>query len=408
MLAGRKIVVGVTGGIAVYKTPELLRRLRDAGAEVRVVMTEGARAFITPLTLQATSGQRVHGDLLDPEAEAGMGHIELARWADDILVAPATAHAMARFAAGLADDLLGTLIVASEARVWLAPAMNRVMWASPSVQDNCAVLSSRGVRILGPGAGSQACGEHGQGRMLEPAELVDALAAGSTVLAGRRFVVTAGPTREPLDPVRFIANRSSGQMGFAVAAALAELGASVQLVAGPVELATPPGVERHDVSTAVEMQRAVMAVIDGADGFVGVAAVADYRPAKAVGDKIKKSAERMHIELVPNPDIIAEVASSQARPGIVVGFAAETRDLEHAAAAKLKAKKLDLIAANRVGAGVGFESADNALEVFSAKRRWSLATMPKPALARELVAIIVEAMIERESRSDGTPESPDS
>ncbi len=401
-------MVGVTGGIAAYKVPELLRRLRDAGAEVRVVMTAGAQAFITPLTLQATSGQRVHGDLLDPEAEAGMGHIELARWADEILVAPATAHAIARFAAGLADDLLGTLIVASEARVWLAPAMNRVMWASPSVQDNCAVLSSRGVRILGPGAGSQACGEHGQGRMLEPAELVEALAAGSNALAGRRFVVTAGPTQEPLDPVRFIANRSSGRMGFAVAAALAELGAKVQLVAGPVQMATPPGVERTDVRTAVEMQRAVMARLDGADGFVGVAAVADYRPARLAEDKLKKSSDDMQLKLVPNPDIIAEVAGGTTRPGIVVGFAAETRDLENAAMGKLKAKKLDLIAANRVGADLGFETEDNALEVFSASRRWSLGSMPKQALARELVAIIVETMIERENRSNESPESPHS
>lgn len=391
-LQGKKLLVGVTGGIAAYKAPELIRRLREAGAQVRVVMTAGAEAFITPLTLQAVSGHRVRTGLLDPEAEAGMGHIELARWADDILVAPATAHAIARFAAGLADDLLATLVVATEARIWLAPAMNRVMWAAPSVRDNCAVLAARGVRILGPGSGSQACGEHGQGRMLEPGELVAALGGSEGPLSGQRFVVTAGPTHEPLDPVRFIGNRSSGRMGFAVAAALHEAGAQVDLVAGPVHLPTPAGVHRHDVQTALEMRAAVMAHIEGADGFVGVAAVADYRPASAAGDKIKKSGEAMAVELVPNPDILAEVAGREDRPAMVVGFAAETRDLEAAARGKLDAKKLDLIAANRVGHGLGFDTEDNALEVFSADEHWSLAAKAKSALARELVAIIVDTM----------------
>ncbi|NBB70262.1 MAG: bifunctional phosphopantothenoylcysteine decarboxylase/phosphopantothenate--cysteine ligase CoaBC [Alphaproteobacteria bacterium] len=392
-LEGKKVLVGVTGGIAAYKAPELVRRLRDAGSQVRVVMTAGAEAFITPLTLQAVSGHRVRQHLLDPEAEAGMGHIELARWADEILVAPATAHAIARFAAGLADDLLGTLLLATEARVWLAPAMNRVMWAAPSVRDNCALLESRGVRILGPGSGSQACGEQGQGRMLEPEELVAALAGGGP-LAGRRFVVTAGPTHEPLDPVRFIGNRSSGRMGFALAAALAEAGAEVDLVAGPVHLSTPPGVRRHDVQTALAMREAVMGRIGGADGFVGVAAVADYRPAKAAGDKIKKSEASMAVELVPNPDILAEVAALDDRPGLVVGFAAETRDLENAARGKLRAKKLDLIAANRVGDGLGFDAEDNALEVFGADAHWTLSPKPKTALARELVAIISEGLLD--------------
>ncbi|RFF26240.1 MULTISPECIES: bifunctional phosphopantothenoylcysteine decarboxylase/phosphopantothenate--cysteine ligase CoaBC [unclassified Wenzhouxiangella] len=407
-LEGKKVLVGVTGGIAAYKTPELVRRLRDAGAQVRVVMSVGAEAFITPLTLQAVSGHRVRTHLLDPEAEAGMGHIELARWADEILVAPATAHAIARFAAGLADDLLSTLIVATEARIWLAPAMNRVMWASPSVRDNCAVLESRGMRILGPGAGSQACGEQGQGRMLEPGELVAAVAGRDGRLAGLRFVVTAGPTHEPLDPVRFIGNRSSGRMGFAVAAALAEAGARVDLVAGPVQRSTPPAVHRHDVQTAREMRAAVMARIDGADGFVGVAAVADYRPADESGDKIKKSDESMAVELVPNPDILAEVAALPDRPRLVVGFAAETRDVEAAARGKLKTKRLDLIAANRVGKELGFDSEDNALEVFSSDRHWSLAPQSKTAVARELVAIIADCMLERESRANERPESQDS
>jgi phosphopantothenoylcysteine decarboxylase/phosphopantothenate--cysteine ligase len=407
-LQGKKVLVGVTGGIAAYKAPEIVRRLRDAGAEVRVVMSAGAAAFITPLTLQAVSGHRVRTHLLDPDAEAGMGHIELARWADEILVAPATAHAIARFAAGLADDLLSTLIVATEARVWLAPAMNRVMWASPSVRENCATLERRGLRILGPGSGSQACGEQGQGRMLEPAELVATLAGSGDAFKGLRFVVTAGPTHEPLDPVRFIGNRSSGRMGFAVAAALAEAGAAVDLVAGPVQLSTPAGVERHDVTTAREMHEAVMARVSGADGFVGVAAVADYRPASEAGEKIKKSDEAVGLDLLPNPDILAEVAARPDRPRMVVGFAAETRDLEAAALGKLGAKRLDLIAANRVGSGLGFDSHDNALEVFSADEHWTLAPKAKTALARELVAIIAERLQERESRSDERPESQDS
>ncbi|WP_376694723.1 bifunctional phosphopantothenoylcysteine decarboxylase/phosphopantothenate--cysteine ligase CoaBC [Wenzhouxiangella sp. EGI_FJ10305] len=407
-LEGKNILVGVTGGIAAYKTPELVRRLRDAGAHVRVVMSAGAEAFITPLTLQAVSGHRVRTHLLDPDAEAGMGHIELARWADEILVAPATAHALARFAAGLADDLLSTLVVATEARIWLAPAMNRVMWDAASVRDNCATLQARGMRILGPGAGSQACGEQGQGRMLEPEELVAAVAGSEDSLAGLRFVVTAGPTHEPLDPVRFIGNRSSGRMGFAVAGALAEAGAQVDLVAGPAHLATPHGVTRHDVVTAREMHAAVMACISGADGFVGVAAVADYRPAAEADDKIKKSGESMAVELVPNPDILAEVAALSDRPRLVAGFAAETRDVEAAARGKLAAKRLDLIAANRVGKDLGFDSEDNALEVFSAERHWSLAPQSKTALARELVAIITDSMLERESRSDERPESQDS
>ncbi|NEZ04808.1 bifunctional phosphopantothenoylcysteine decarboxylase/phosphopantothenate--cysteine ligase CoaBC [Wenzhouxiangella sp. XN201] len=400
-LAGRQVLVGVTGGIAAYKTPELVRRLREAGAEVRVIMSAGAEAFITPLTLQAVSGHRVRSDLLDPEAEAGMGHIELARWADDILVAPATAHVIARLAHGLADDLLATLVLASEARLWLAPAMNRVMWDAAAVRDNAARLAERGVRLLGPGSGSQACGEEGQGRMLEPAELVAALSAvgAEGPLAGRRFVVTAGPTHEPLDPVRFIGNRSSGRMGFAVVAALAEAGADVDLVAGPSTLATPPGVRRVDVRTAIEMREAVMARIAGADGFVGVAAVADYRPAEVAGDKIKKSDSALRVELVPNPDILAEVAALAERPALVVGFAAETRDIEAAARGKLEAKGLDLIAANQVGDDRGFEQADNALEIYAADRHWSLPARPKPELARELVAIIAERMPLREQHS---------
>jgi phosphopantothenoylcysteine decarboxylase/phosphopantothenate--cysteine ligase len=393
-LSGRNVIVGVTGGIAAYKVPTLVRRLRDAGADVRVVMSEGAKAFIGPLSLQAVSGHRVHTDLLDEEAEAGMGHIELARWADDILVAPATAHLIARLAGGHADDLLATLVLATEARIWLAPAMNRVMWSAEAVGDNCRTLERRGLRLLGPGSGSQACGEEGYGRMLEPEALVAALAEGHGLLAGRRFVITAGPTHEPLDPVRFIGNRSSGRMGFALASALADAGAAVDLVAGPVGLDTPRGVMRTDVRTAVEMQRAVFDRIDGADGFIGVAAVADYRPADFADTKLKKSDAAIQLELVPNPDILAEVAASEHRPALVVGFAAETDDLESAARGKLEAKGLDLIAANLVGEERGFEREENALKVFSTDRDWDLPSQPKAQLARALVAIIAELMPE--------------
>lgn len=398
----RHIVVGVTGGIAAYKTPELVRRLREGGAEVRVVLSAGAEAFITPLTLQAVSGHRVRTTLLDDEAEAGMGHIELARWADEVVIAPATAHVIARLAGGLADDLLATLVLATEARVWLAPAMNRVMWNAEAVRQNCRVLSERGVRLLGPGTGSQACGEEGLGRMLEPGAIADTvLGAGEGPLSGRRFVVTAGPTHEPLDPVRFLGNRSSGRMGFAMAAALAEAGAEVDLVAGPVHLDTPPGVRRFDVVTAEQMLDSVLELIEGADALVAVAAVADYRPGQAQVHKIKKSGENRRLELVENPDILATVADREPRP-FLVGFAAETRDLETAARGKLEGKHLDLIAANQVGETEGFECEDNALEVFARDgKRWSLGRATKRALARELVGIIGECMA-RTERNGGS------
>ncbi len=390
-LNGRKILLGVTGGIAAYKTPELVRRLREAGAEVRVVMSAGAEAFITPLTLQAVSGHRVRTHLLDPQAEAGMGHIELARWADDLLIAPATAQAIARLAHGFADDLLSTVALASEARIWLAPAMNRVMWQADAVRENCRVLEARGVHLLGPGTGDQACGEQGAGRMLEPDEIVAELGGGDPVLAGLRFVVTAGPTHEPIDPVRFLGNRSSGRMGFAVAEALAAAGARVDLVAGPVKLSTPAGVNRVDVTTAEEMLDAVTAHMEAADGFVGVAAVADYRPERIAGDKIKKSGQPLTLQLVENPDILATVARRRPKP-FVVGFAAETRDLEQAARGKLKSKNADLIAANRVGRACGFDTEDNTLEVFGADRHWDLGSRSKRDLARDLVTIIAEQM----------------
>ncbi len=388
----RKIIVGVTGGIAAYKSPELVRRLRDSGAEVRVVMTTGAKAFISPLTLQAVSGHRVHEHLLDADAEAGMGHIELARWADDLIIAPATAHVLARLATGMADDLLATLALATEARIWLAPAMNRAMWQSRQVSDNCRRLEELGMYLLGPGDGGQACGETGLGRMLEPDELVAEVMTGSASLAGRYFIITAGPTHEPLDPVRFLGNRSSGRMGFALAQALVEAGARVDLVTGPVNLATPAGVRRTDVQTADQMLTAVFESISGADGFIGVAAVSDYRPSEAAADKIKKTGESLTLQLEPNPDILASVAKSEKRPSLVMGFAAETRNLEAAARGKLKTKKLDLIAANLVGNGLAFDRPDNALEVFSEQHHWRLERQSKMALARRLTAIIAEQL----------------
>lgn len=386
----RRVLVAVSAGIAAYKTPELVRRLREREAEVRVVMTAGAQAFITPLTLQAVSGHRVHEQLLDAEAEAGMGHIELARWADDIVVAPATADLIARLAGGHADDLLTTLVLASRARLWLAPAMNHVMWSHPAVQANLQTLSDRGAHLLGPDSGDQACGEHGYGRMFAPDEIAASISAASRRLAGKRFVVSAGPTHEPLDPVRFIGNRSSGRMGFAVAAALADAGARVTLVAGPVHLATPARVERIDVKTASQMREAVLGELP-ADGFVSVAAVADYRPVRMSSEKIKRSGEAMTLELQPNPDIVSEVARSSPRP-FVVGFAAETERVAEHARKKLADKGLDLVAANRVGESRGFDVADNALDVFSADRHWPLGQGSKSMLAARLVDIIIETM----------------
>jgi phosphopantothenoylcysteine decarboxylase/phosphopantothenate--cysteine ligase len=358
--AGLRVLLGVTGGIAAYKAADLVRRLRDAGCEVRVVMSDGAQRFVAPLTFQALSGQPVRTSLWDDSAEAAMGHIELARWAERIVIAPASADFLARHAAGLADDLLTTLCLASAAPVSVVPAMNQQMWAHPATQDNLARLRARGVAVLGPGSGSQACGEFGAGRMLEPAEIVAALTAGGA-LAGKRVIVTAGPTFEDIDPVRFVGNRSSGRMGFAVAAAAAAAGAEVTLIAGPTGLAAPPRVARVDVRSAAEMRRAVHERIDACDVFVSAAAVADYRPAEFSAHKIKKSGASRALELVPTQDILAELASRPTRP-FMVGFAAETDNVLGYAREKLERKRLDLIAANRVGTpGQGFEAADNEL-----------------------------------------------
>jgi phosphopantothenoylcysteine decarboxylase/phosphopantothenate--cysteine ligase len=390
-LSGKHILLGVTGGIAAYKSAELVRQLRQQGAEVRVVMTAAAMEFVTPLTFQALSAHPVHTDLLDSGAEAAMGHIELARWADALLIAPATADFIARQVSGRADDLLTAVCLACDATIAVAPAMNRVMWGNPATVDNVMVLKKRGVRILGPAEGSQACGESGPGRMLEPVELVAAVTGlfNTGVLAGRRVLVTAGPTREAIDPVRYISNRSSGRMGYAVAAAAAEAGASVLLISGPVSLETPARVRRIDVESAAEMHAAVMNDIADIDIFISVAAVADYRPASVAQQKLKKTAATLSLELTPNRDILADVAALPDAP-FTVGFAAETQALESNARDKLLAKKLDMIAANAVGQQQGFDQEDNALHVLWAQGEQSLPLASKSRLSRQLLAVIAE------------------
>ncbi|MGC9008827.1 MAG: bifunctional phosphopantothenoylcysteine decarboxylase/phosphopantothenate--cysteine ligase CoaBC [Halothiobacillaceae bacterium] len=396
-LTGKHILLGLSGGIAAYKACDLVRRLRDAGAEVRVVMTEGATHFVTPLTLQALSGYPVRTSVWDEAAEAAMGHIELARWADAILIAPASADVLARLAAGMADDLLTTLCLATEVPLLLAPAMNRVMWANPATQANVQTLTARGAILLGPAAGAQACGETGEGRMLEPVELVARLVEHLTPpqhgLAGKRVVITAGPTREALDPVRFISNRSSGRMGYALAEAAQATGAEVVLISGPTALPTPKGVARIDVETALQMRNAVMAQMP-CDIFIGTAAVADYRPLEAAPEKIKKGAEQLTLTLVKNPDIVSEVAALPERP-FVVGFAAETEHVLEHARDKLVRKKLDLIAANRVGEGLAFDQPDNALTVLWDGGQAEFPQTDKRQLARQLIELIVQRIQHR-------------
>ena len=388
-LANLRVLLGVSGGIAAYKACELTRRLRDAGAEVRVVLTANAARFVTPLTFQALSGQPVRSGLWDEAAEAAMGHIELARWAQRILIAPASADLIARLAHGLADDLLTTLCLASAAPLAIAPAMNQQMWAHAATQANLERLRERGVTVLGPGSGGQACGEFGAGRLLEAEQLVAELTAlhGPRLLAGVKVLVSAGPTYEDIDPVRFVGNRSSGRMGFAVAQAAAEQGASVHLVAGPVHLPTPAGVSRVDVRDAREMYAAVMRHVPQSDIFVSAAAVGDYRPQDVSAHKLKKHGNALTLTLTQNPDIVAEVAALKKRP-FVVGFAAETRDVENYARAKLERKKLDLIAANHVGNGKGFDAADNELLLLWPGGKENLASADKLALARTLVTRI--------------------
>lgn len=389
-LAGKKILLGLSGGIAAYKSAELTRRLKDAGAEVQIVMTPAATEFITPLTLQALSGRPVRLELLDPAAEAGMGHIELARWPDLILIAPASADFIARLAHGLANDLLSTLCLATDKPIVLAPAMNRLMWANPATQANCDILRQRGIQLWGPASGEQACGEVGAGRMLEPAELraavFDLLAGQHTgALAGKRVLITAGPTREPIDPVRFISNHSSGRMGFAIAQAAVEAGAQVTLVSGPVHLSTPAGVERIDVESAQEMLDAVLA--QRTDIFIAVAAVADYRTVAPAQQKMKKTEASLTLQLERNPDILATVAAQAQRP-FCVGFAAETDQVIEYARQKLARKNLDMIAANQVGSGRAFGTTDNALHVLWPGGEQALPQDDKSRLARALISLI--------------------
>ena len=391
--AGR-VLLGVTGGIAAYKSPELVRRLLEGGAEVQVVMTRAAREFVGAAALQAVSGRPVRTDLWDDIAEAAMGHIELARWADQVVVAPATANFIAAFSGGLATDLLTTLCLATEARVTLAPAMNRVMWDHPAVQQNCATLRARGIRFLGPAEGGQACGETGLGRMLEPEDIARAVLAAPTwlapqLLAGKRVVITAGPTREPIDPVRYITNRSSGKMGYAVAAAATEAGADVVLISGPVNLEAPPGLHRICVETAEDLYRESLAAARGADIFIGCAAVSDYRPPVAANEKIKRSGEGFQLDLVRSPDTLASVAAMRDAP-FTVGFAAETEKLREHALKKLESKKVDMIAANQVGPACGFDRETNSLEVFWPGGSVAIGEDSKLAVARRLFALIAE------------------
>ncbi|MDX1499361.1 MAG: bifunctional phosphopantothenoylcysteine decarboxylase/phosphopantothenate--cysteine ligase CoaBC [Woeseiaceae bacterium] len=405
------MVLGITGGIAAYKTPDLVRRLRERGADVQIVMTASAEEFVTETSLAAVSGHPVRSNLWDKEAEASMSHIELARWADVVLVAPATAEIMARLASGAAPDLLTTLCLATEAPIYVAPAMNRVMWANAAVQANRRTLEERGIRILGPGEGSQACGETGEGRMLEPAEIAAvvcgprlAAESGERLLRGLTVMVTAGPTREPLDPVRYLTNRSSGKMGYALAAAAIEQGATVILVTGPVALAPPAGARVLNVTTAEEMHAATHAQIAEVDIFIAAAAVADYRPAAVGGRKIKKQAETLTIELVRTPDILASVAALDAAP-FTVGFAAETDRVREYALAKLEAKRLDMIVANRVGDDCGFDRDDNAAEVFWPGGGRALGEAPKVELARQILDLV--ATRHAETRGEDTrPELP--
>jgi len=404
-LQDKKIVLGISGGIAAYKTPDLVRRLKEQGADVRVVMTQGAQAFITPLTLQAVSANAVADSLLDTQAELAMGHIDLAKWADLILIAPATADIIAKIACGLANDLLSTLCLATAAPIAVAPAMNQQMWHAPATQSNIKTLTTRNVSIFGPGAGEQACGDVGLGRMLDVPKLVElteqlfntqAITPNSTQLADQHWVITAGPTREAIDPVRYISNHSSGKMGYAIAQAALNAGANVTLISGPVSIAAPQGCDLIKVNSAQEMHQQALIFTnnkdDKVDVFVACAAVADYRVDDIAVQKIKKTddSDTMQLNLVKNPDIVADIANLSNKP-FVVGFAAETQDVERYAKDKLQRKNLDLIAANNVAeAGQGFNSEDNALTVFSPIKQFDIPLTNKTQVAQQLVAIITQ------------------
>lgn len=396
ILQDKKILLGISGGIAAYKTPELVRRLKDHGADVRVVMTEGAKAFITPLTLQAVSANAVSDSLLDTQAELAMGHIELAKWADLILIAPATADIIAKITAGMANDLLTTLCLATAAPIAIAPAMNQQMWHNVATQNNIQTLTARNFSVLGPAAGEQACGDVGYGRMLEVNELIPLVSAliennsntKAQPLAGQNWVITAGPTREAIDPVRYISNHSSGKMGFAIADAAQTLGATVTIISGPVTISTPHSCKKIAINSAQEMHQHAMTLAPKATVFVACAAVADYRLDTIANEKIKKSADTMQLNLIKNPDIVADVAALDKKP-FTVGFAAETQDVEQYARGKLARKNLDMIAANNVAIqGQGFNSDDNALTVFTAETEKALPLSSKQQIAQQLVTYI--------------------
>jgi phosphopantothenoylcysteine decarboxylase/phosphopantothenate--cysteine ligase len=407
LLENKQIILGVTGGIAAYKSADLVRRLREQGAVVRVVMTDNSKEFITPLTMQAVSGHPVHDNLFDLQAEAAMGHIELARWADAVLIAPATANCMARLARGEANDLLTTLCLATRAPVALAPAMNQAMWKHTQTQDNLQVLQAKGIYIFGPGVGGQACGDIGLGRMLEPAELVELTATifVSGILKNKRVLITAGPTRESIDSVRFITNPSSGKMGYALAQAAAEAGAKVTVVSGPVALSKPAGVHCINVTTAEEMLTAVMQEVTKCDIFIGAAAVADFRCKNPGLGKIPKEVFSLELMLEYTPDIIAQVASLVPRP-FVVGFAAQTDQLLEKAQTKLVNKRLDMIIANQINeAGIGFDSDENAVTVMWDKEKLAFAKMSKWKLAKELINLIAKVRSRDDDRSHRIEES---
>ena len=390
-LDGKKIVLGVTGSIAAYKAADLVRLLIKEGAEVKVVMTQAASEFITPLTMQTLSGSPVAMTLLDADEESTMGHIQLARWADWVLIAPASANTLAGLAHGRTEDLLTALCLATTAPIAVAPAMNNKMWSNEATQNNLATIADRGVLVLGPASGEQACGEHVEGRLLEPEQLITELLhlILPTKLSGKRVVVTAGPTHEPIDPVRFIGNRSSGKMGFAIATAAAQAGAEVILITGPVALATPPEVQRVDVETAQQMFEAIEK-IEQIDIFIGCAAVADYRPEQYSESKLKKAVETQRaIQVTENKDIIAAVAQRQVKP-FIVGFAAETDDIINYAKDKMERKQLDMIAANLVGKGLGFGVDTNTLYVFWQQGEALLPLALKSHLARDLMRLIID------------------
>ncbi len=398
-MAKQNIILGVTGGIAAYKAPELVRRLRDRGASVQVVMTESAAQFVTETALQAVSGLPVRQSLWDKKAEAAMGHIELARWADLVLIAPATAEFMARIAAGAASDLLTTLCLATKAPIVIAPAMNHVMWSNPAVQANRELLEERGVRLLGPEDGDQACGETGVGRMMQPDDIVTAIGpvaavsvTSSVALEGKTVMVTAGPTREAIDPVRYITNRSSGKMGYAIARAARDAGAKVILISGPVGLDEPAGVKRVCIETAEQMFATTHEHVQGIDIFIAVAAVSDYRPKNQQQNKIKKTKSAMQLDLVKSRDTLASIARLVDGP-FTVGFAAETEQVREYALGKLDNKKLDMIVANKVGSDCGFDTEDHAVEVFWRGGEQSFPTMAKSELARHLIQLIAERYV---------------